>query len=374
MMAPMECLDATTLFDLFAAGQARAERDRLDDHLDRCERCRELVAAYVLVADDDRVSINADTVIGTPPVEDRPAGGPAPSLGATEPAPHPPALRHFRGEIVEGRYRLARVVGEGGMGVVWAARDQETGRDVALKMLKVDSPLLTRRVLREAHVASVIGHPNVVEVRAVLVPPGAPPVLVMDLLEGESLDRVISARGRIPAAEVVPVLMPLVGALRAAHQRGVLHRDLKPQNVFLARDDGDPRAPPVVMLLDFGLAKLIGHDVEALTRTGAIVGTPHYMAPEQLFGESDVDARADVWAIGAIAYECLSGRRPLEGSSYAQLVRSATRRALRSLGDVAPEVPPALSSLVDRMLAHEREGRPALFEVHAALEALSGVL
>src|SRR6185312_15360307 len=138
-----------------------------------------------------------------------------------------------------------------------------------------------------------------------------------------------------------------------------------PQNVFLARDDGDPRALPVVMLLDFGLAKLIGHDVEALTRTGAIVGTPHYMAPEQLFGERDVDARADVWAIGAIAYECLSGRRPLEGSSYAQLVRSATRRAHRSLGDVAPEVPAALASLVDRMLAYEREGRPALFEVHA---------
>jgi serine/threonine-protein kinase len=226
-------------------------------------------------------------------------------------------------------------------------------------------------VLREAHVASLVGHPNVVEVHAVLTPAGEPPILVMDLLEGESLDRVLSRRRKLPASEVVSILVPLVGAVRAAHLRGVLHRDLKPQNVFLARDDAEPPAPPVVMLLDFGLAKLLGSDVETLTRTGAIVGTPHYMAPEQLFGERDVDARADVWAIGVIAYECLSGRRPLEGSSYAQLVRSATRGAHEPVARAAEGVSPALASLVDRMLAYEREDRPPLPEVHAALDAFA---
>jgi serine/threonine-protein kinase len=225
-------------------------------------------------------------------------------------------------------------------------------------------------VLREAHVASLVGHPNVVEVHAVLILAREPPILVMDLLEGESLDRVLSARKKLPPKEVVSILVPLVGAVRAAHLRGVLHRDLKPQNVFLA-SDGAEWAPPVVMLLDFGLAKLLGSDVEALTRTGAIVGTPHYMAPEQLFGERDVDARADVWAIGVIAYECLSGRRPLEGSSYAQLVRSATRGAHESLARAAPGVSPELASLVDRMLAYERESRPPLAEVHAALDAFA---
>jgi serine/threonine-protein kinase len=359
----MECLNDQALFDLFALPQASGERARVDEHLDTCERCRDLVAAYALVADDERVSIDADTVLGTPELG-------TPNLEATEPDAQRSAVRRAPGEVIEGRYELLRVVGEGGMGVVWAARDRVERRDVALKMLKIDSPLLARRVLREAHVASLVGHPNVVEVHAVLTPAREPPILVMDLLDGESLDRLLSARRTLSPSEAVEILAPLVGAVRAAHLRGVLHRDLKPQNVFLANDGTEP-GPPVVMLLDFGLAKLVGTEVETLTRTGAILGTPHYMAPEQLFGERDVDARADVWAIGVIAYECLSGRRPLEGSSYAQLVRSATRGAHEPLARAAPSVSPALASLVDRMLAYEREGRPPLAEVHAALDAFA---
>jgi serine/threonine-protein kinase len=359
----MECLDAPRLFDLFASAMSQAERDRVEEHLDRCERCRALCAAYARVADDGESATEAFEAISP--------------FAATQPSDRPPAprpdagapARAFAGELVARRYLLERVVGEGGMGVVWAARDLHSGRPVALKMLKIDTPELTRRALREAQVAAAIGHPNVVEVLEVLTPPGAPPILVMDLLEGESLDRILARRRSLPVAETIEVLLPLVGAVRAAHLRSVLHRDLKPQNVFLAREEAG--RPPVVMLLDFGLAKLVGQEVEVLTRTGAIVGTPHYMAPEQLYGERDIDRRADVWAIGALAYECLSGRRPLDGSSYAQLVRSASRRALRPLGELAPAAPRELAALVDRMLAHDRGDRPELAAVHAELDALA---
>jgi serine/threonine-protein kinase len=199
------------------------------------------------------------------------------------------------------------------------------------------------------------------------------PALVMDLLEGRSLGAEITARGgKLDARTAVELLLPVVAAVRAAHAKGIVHRDLKPANVLLARDG--EAAKPVVMLLDFGLAKLVAVDDEAaekITRSGAVVGTPHYMAPEQLFGERGVDARADVWSIGAMAYECLSGRKPLDGKSYAQLVRSATKGSVRALAETAPEAPPALAAIVMAMLAFDPAARPTVAAVHAALDAIS---
>lgn len=354
----MPCLDAPELFDLLAGGEGPA-RAELDVHLDGCATCRALVVAYARVAEDD---FSEDATVVAPWT---------PEGAATLPSGPPPifASRLAPGDCL-GRFRLEHVVGEGGMGVVWAARDRASERLVALKILKFDTRELVTRARREAAIASTLSHPNVLPVREVLAVEGSPPVLVMDLLEGESLDRVLARRGRFPAREAIAILLPLVAAVRAAHARGVLHRDLKPSNVFLAREPG--AAEPVVMLLDFGLAKLLGAEVEELTRTGAIVGTPYYMAPEQLYGEKDVDRRADVWAIGAILYELVAGRRPLEGASYGQIVRAASRRAQKPLASVAPEVPPELAALVDQMLAHDREDRPELPVVHAALEAACG--
>lgn len=346
----MECLDASRLFELFAGGPLRD--DLVEAHLDGCASCRALVAAYARVTDDSEGDVSP--------------------YGETSPSDLPPlppfAVHPAPGDVIAGRYRLEQIIGEGGMGVVWAASAIADGRAVALKMLKVETPELTRRACREALVASLVGHPNIVEVKEVLRIDGAPPILVMDLLSGESLDRLLAREKKLPAAAAVRILLPLVAAVRAAHARGVLHRDLKPQNVFLARET--EASEPVVLLLDFGLAKLVGQDVEALTRTGAIVGTPHYMAPEQLYGEGDIDCRADIWAIGALAYECLTGRRPLEGTSYAQLVRSAGRDALRPTSDLAPEAPRALADIVDRMLAHDRDRRPDLGDVHAVLDEI----
>jgi serine/threonine-protein kinase len=349
----VQCLDATALADLFGPSGDTTSREIVERHIDDCGACRSLVALYARMQDETDETVLEPTVASTPPGrDDRPLAS---------------------GDPIGGRYVLDRVVGEGGMGVVWAAVDRASGERVAIKVLTSPSPELCRRFVREARVASAIGHPNVLEVRSVVPLADGSPALVMDLLEGRSLGAEITARGgKLDARTAVELLLPVVAAVRAAHAKGIVHRDLKPANVLLARDG--EAAKPVVMLLDFGLAKLVAVDDEAaekITRSGAVVGTPHYMAPEQLFGERGVDARADVWSIGAMAYECLSGRKPLDGKSYAQLVRSATKGSVRALAETAPEAPPALAAIVMAMLAFDPAARPTVAAVHAALDAIS---
>jgi serine/threonine protein kinase len=352
------CIDADALAEMFAEGSVARLRDSFERHIDGCEACRELVAAYAIASDD---SSDAGAEI---------------AFAKTESSIPPAPTKDARvGDLLAGRYMLESVVGEGGMGVVWAANDLVAQRRVAIKLLKNASPELARRSWREARAATHVAHPAIVEVLDVLPPPrgqiDAAPTLVMPLLEGESLDVFLVRRGKLDAREALALLLPVVSGMQAAHERGVIHRDLKPPNVFLARDaDG---APPVVLILDFGLAKLLGGDDEGadkLTRTGALLGTPHYMAPEQLFGDRSVDARADVWAIGVMLYECISGRRPLEGRSYGQLVKNAARGVTTSLGDASPGVDPRVAALVSRMISVDREERPDLGDVHAEMRAL----
>ncbi len=349
----MQCLDATALADLFVEARDAQSRELVERHIDDCGACRSLVALYARLQDETDETELEPTVASAPP------GGDEHALES--------------GDLVGGRYELDRVVGEGGMGVVWAATDRASGERVAIKLLKSPSPELCRRLAREARLAAAIGHPNVLEVRSLVPLADGSPALVMDLLEGRSLGAEIVARGgTLDAQTTVELLLPVASAVRAAHAKGVVHRDLKPANVFLARDGASPR--PVVMLLDFGLAKLVAVDDEAaekITRSGAVVGTPHYMAPEQLFGERGVDARADVWSIGAMAYECLTGRKPLDGKSYAQLVRSATKGTIRAVADLAPETPASLAALVGAMLAFDPAERPSIASVHEALDALT---
>ena len=322
----------------------------IEAHLDACGPCRTLVAAWARVGSD---------ALGTEDGDD--AGDPrlAPTLPR---APHGEGPLDV-GSLVGGRYELERVIGEGGMGVVWAARDVFGGGPVAVKVLKGASPDLCRRFERETRVAAKLVHPNVVEVRAALSLPDGKPALVMALLRGRSLATELADRGSLPAGETRDLLLPLASAVRAAHARGILHRDLKPANVFLAEDEDGAR---VVTLLDFGLAKLVAADeaaAEKLTRTGAMLGTPRYMAPEQLLGEPATPA-SDVWALGVLAFECLTGDKPVAGKSLAQLVRAVTRGEVKHLPEGAP-----LARIVNAMLAVEPGDRPPLAEVHAALDA-----
>jgi serine/threonine-protein kinase len=278
------------------------------------------------------------------------------------------------GAVVAGRYELERPLGQGGMGVVWAARHTVTKKRVALKFLRgpaVLRPDMRRRFLREARAASAVIHPNLVEVHDVFELDDQVPVMVMELLEGETLGQKIARDGALGLAETCNLLLPVVSAVGTAHAAGVVHRDLKPDNVFLSAKSSGAQD---VRVLDFGIAKLVGADFAAsetgnITETGSMLGTPCYMSPEQSFGEKDIDHRADVWSLGVMLYECLAGSRPVEGDSIGQVVKRLMTEGIVPIEVITPELPPEVATLIDRMLSRDREGRPDdLREVAAVLE------
>ncbi|HQY62097.1 MAG: serine/threonine protein kinase [Myxococcales bacterium] len=268
------------------------------------------------------------------------------------------------GKILAGRYRLVKLLGEGGMGAVWEALHLVTLKPVALKYLKPRGhggadESGAQRFLLEARAASAVRHPNVVKIHDVLALEGAL-FMVMDLLEGESLEGLLGREPRLSLRRTSEVLAPVVSAVRAAHAVGIVHRDLKPANIFLSRARGD--APELVQVLDFGIAKVLSTDGTPkpldgkLTATGAVLGTPYYMAPEQAWGEA-VDTRADIWALGIVLYECLAGRRPFEADNMGQLLKAIANQAYVPLAQCDPALPPALTSLVAAMIQTDRRER-----------------
>jgi serine/threonine-protein kinase len=267
------------------------------------------------------------------------------------------------GGIIADRYRLDRLLGQGGMGAVWAATHTITRREVALKFLKGPATAraeLRRRLLREARAASAVRHPNVVDVLDVFELDDATPVMVMDLLRGETFGCKLARESPLSVEATARVVAPVVSAVGTAHALGIVHRDLKPDNIFLAEEGG---GPAVVKVLDFGIAKLLSidgapADTGDITGTSSMLGTPYYMAPEQAGGEKDIDARVDVWAIGVILYESLSGRRPVEGNGVAQIVKQILTATIPPIRDLAPGIPDDLAALVGDLLSRDRAQRP----------------
>lgn len=281
------------------------------------------------------------------------------------------------GTVVADRYCLERKLGEGGMGAVWAARHIVTRKMVAIKLLKPElayNASLVERFLREARAACAVKHRHVVQIHDVLQLPNGAPVMVMDLLEGESLGEQLQRLGRIPVPDFSRIMIQVISAIGAAHAAHVVHRDLKPDNLFLVRtEDGSVD----VQVLDFGIAKVSTTDAESgvLTKTGSMLGTPFYMAPEQLFGEKDVDRRADIWSLGIIAYECLTGRRPTEADNLGQIIKVVTTGAIVPLEKVAPFVPADICAVVQRMLTSDRNARlDDLDEARVVFERHTGAL
>ena len=276
------------------------------------------------------------------------------------------------GDLVGGRYRLVRLLGEGGFAIVWSATHLVTRRQVALKLLKEEFAAdrnVRQRFLREARAASAVRHPNVIAIQDVFEEEGGRPVIVMDLLEGESLGERVRRTGALPLQDTAAVLLPVLSAVECAHGLGIVHRDLKPDNIFLAAGPGDAVA---VKVLDFGIAKLTARDGDAarsggLTRTGALLGTPYYMSPEQIFGDGEVDARSDVWSLGVILYECLAGVRPTQAESIGQIIRMIASDAIVPLAQRKPELPTEVTAVVGRALSFDNEARPALEEVRRVL-------
>lgn len=262
-------------------------------------------------------------------------------------------------KLIGSRYQLESKLGAGGMGEVWKAQRLDDGTLVALKFLKpntVTDGAHAARFVREARLAAAVRHPNVVRVHEVLQLPEYGPVIVMDYLRGEDLAQLLRRRQRLTPWELATVLLPVLDALQVAHAAGVVHRDLKPENIFLDGGIEHPR------LLDFGIAKLAPHanlsmSNAVLTETGALLGTPHYMSPEQIYGEKDVDNLTDVWAVGVIAYEVLSGRRPYSGENFGQVFKAVALKPIVPLQELCPGLNPALTSAVMHLLVRDRVQR-----------------
>jgi serine/threonine protein kinase/formylglycine-generating enzyme required for sulfatase activity len=264
-----------------------------------------------------------------------------------------------------GRYEILEKLGEGGMGVLYRARDTRLARTVALKLLRsdtLDDPERRARFVREARAASALNHPNIVTVYDIDEAPDGSDCISMEYVEGRSFDRVL-AEGPLPVDEALRYAVDIARALAAAHAAGIVHRDVKPANVMLTTTGQ-------VKVLDFGLAKLtpLAGAAGALTaatmtrdlatRAGIVLGTPAYMSPEQARGEP-VDARSDVFSFGAMLYEMLAGRRPFQGESVAALLSSILRDDPPPVEGLRPGIPSDVAAVVVRCLARERDARYA---------------
>ncbi|MEM1032787.1 MAG: protein kinase [Myxococcota bacterium] len=270
------------------------------------------------------------------------------------------------GDVIAGRFELREQIGEGGMGAVWRARHLVTEGEVAIKSLGVRRDDVRERFLREARVIAALKHRHLVRVHDVIELPDGRPVMVMELLEGETLADVLEREGCLTVSEAARWMRCLADAVRHAHRHGVVHRDLKPDNIFIADEDGPERVPK---LIDFGIAKVneAFKHTGKLTKTGSVLGTPTYMAPEQVYGERDIDGRADCWALGMTMYEALTGVCPTEADNVGQVFKAFVKRDFRDLSEIRPDHPTELTNLVDRMLAADPGDRPSLDEVHATL-------
>ncbi|MEQ8457411.1 MAG: protein kinase [Sandaracinaceae bacterium] len=279
------------------------------------------------------------------------------------------------GQTLDGRYRLTRQLGEGGMGVVYEAEHLALGEVVlghrlAVKILRstaLSLPGALERLEREAQAASAIGDPHIIDVRDFGRLHGGQAYVVMELLEGRALwDEV--REGRLPWRRAAQVARHVALGLHAAHEAGIVHRDLKPENIVLVRRGGDP---DFAKILDFGIAKLHGSAAK-LTRAGEVVGTPQYMAPEQCLGLS-VDRRADIYALGILLYEMLTGEVPFDGDDLRAICLGHIEGAVAPPSSLGVEVPEALEAMVMGCLAKAPEARvQSMDEVADALGALLG--
>ncbi|MCA9670848.1 MAG: serine/threonine protein kinase [Myxococcales bacterium] len=253
------------------------------------------------------------------------------------------------GHVFGSTYTIDRILGQGGMGAVFSATNMRIGKRVAIKVLSSlirDNAEAVQRFRREARIATELGHPHIVDVVDFNETHDGVPYIVMEFLSGRDLADVLAVP--MPAERLVPIVRQVCWALDAAHQRGIVHRDLKPANIFLC---SDREYADFVKVVDFGISKVLG-SVSIQTQEAAILGTPHYMAPEQADpAAGSVTARTDVYAIGAILYRALSGRLPIEGETLATMLYQIVHTEPKPLAARSPELSPSLCAVVHRALA-----------------------
>ena len=269
------------------------------------------------------------------------------------------------GSMIGGRFRVDRLLGQGGMAEVYGTTDLATGRPTAVKLLKRDVASegeAVERLKREARVLQSLDHPGIVKLETFGALDDSRIFIAMEWLVGETLGTRLRRVTTLEPEELTPIVTGVCGALEAAHHHGVIHRDLKPDNIFLVQSDSAP-----VKVLDFGVSKVTGSD--QLTATGEVLGTPRYMAPEQLAAERDLDARTDVYALGVLLYEALAGRPPFLATVPTELIVAILHGKAAPLRAYCPNLSEALTAVVTRAMARAREAR---FPSAAALAAAWG--
>jgi len=264
----------------------------------------------------------------------------------------------YTGLTLADKYHLTTLLGQGGMGSVYRGEHVVIGKKVAVKFLHADlagNAEVVKRFYREAQAAAAIGHDSIIDVLDVGISPNGEPYLVMEFLEGESLGDMLARTGPLDLAAALGIAEPALRALAAAHSKGIVHRDLKPDNIFIVRQ---PSGPPKIKLIDFGISKFAETGgAEKLTQTGSVMGTPAYMAPEQARGSSSLDHRADLYSMGVILYEMLSGKLPFAGSNFTEVILNILTTEPVPPAQANPAFPPEATALVLRALAKDPAAR-----------------
>lgn len=289
-----------------------------------------------------------------------------------------PALTAHEPRLVAGKYRLTRLLGRGGMGTVWEGVHTTLGTRVAVKFIDAEYAQSTEarsRFENEARAAAALRSKHVVEIHDHGVGEDGCPFIVMEYLEGETLDQKLDRVVRISPQETALIIHQVCRALAKAHAAGIVHRDLKPENIFLVWDEEDQAI--VVKVLDFGIAKFTNQQLGAsssATRTGSVLGTPFFMSPEQARGLRSVDHRTDVWSLGVIAYRCIVGELPFEGEAIGDLLVRLCTEPIRPPSSVRPDVPEGFDAFIERALAREVENRfQSVQELSEALGEVCGL-
>jgi eukaryotic-like serine/threonine-protein kinase len=275
------------------------------------------------------------------------------------------------GQQITATLRLSHLIGQGGMGSVWAADHLALGTQVAVKFMSpslAEQPGFAERFRREAMTSAQIKSPHVVQVFDHGVTRGGAPYIVMELLGGEDIKRRVKRLGPLPPAFVARIIAQAAKALGRAHRLGIVHRDVKPDNLFILDVEGEP----FVKVIDFGIAKHAGEDL-SMTATGSLMGTPFYMSPEQLLGAKHVDFRADLWALGVVAYFMLIGRVPFPGETLGSVAVAVNAAVFTPPSVVRAGLPPSVDAWMQKALARDPAARfGSAKELAEALELAVG--
>ncbi len=349
----VDCFDENTAIDLLDGRVSEQERVELEAHADECPSCRRLLS--------DVAAIHLHTVTShTKQTRETPSTGEPVQTTMLSPGGKGgvQSAKVRTGTLIAERYRLEQELGRGGMGSVWVAYDLKLHREVAFKIMAssiAQSSVARERFEREALAVAGLRSPHIVQLYDYGIEQGDP-YMVMELLEGEDLGARLVDTGRLPPLAAITIVGQIAKGLNAAHRAHIVHRDLKPANIFLVRDEEEEE---IVKIVDFGIAKARQQPGSSSQSTtdGALMGTPRYMSPEQVHGAKKVDHRADLWALGVIAYCCLTGRIPFNGKGLGELYNQILNDVPKPPSELVPELPEEVDVFFKRALAKEPDER-----------------